>query len=210
MGCCDWASQFVKGADTENRMNRESAAKNLPWYAWLFLGPFFLVGLGLLASMLNRTSSIGGTTKMIMNGKQLVMCVLLYSSDHDGKFPHTLQELVDTEVLSRPELDKLLTHPYAKPQKFMDWIYLPDLSDKTAPYFPVLISPVLQDNAGKFRRTVRELQGQRPSLFPAMPVRVVAFSNGSVEVIKESDLPALLKKYGITLPAPETTSTVEK
>lgn len=156
------------------------------------------------------TSSGGTLSKVLNNGMELTLAVKLYASDHEGKYPHTLPELLNEGYLENQDsLDKLLSHPVEGPGKPLGWTYFPDLSDKTAPDYPILISPMLQDSSGNTLRKLRRILG-KPALFPVDPTWIVRFCDGSGEFMSKKKYEALLKKHSITLPAAETTNTAEK
>ncbi|WP_051946901.1 DUF4190 domain-containing protein [Verrucomicrobium sp. BvORR106] len=71
--------------------------------------------IGILASLalptFTRIQERGNVTKSISNVRQLNTACRIYASDHNGKLPSDLQELVTSSVLDQDHFDKLLRCP---------------------------------------------------------------------------------------------------
>ncbi|MEY4485305.1 MAG: hypothetical protein RL693_2757 [Verrucomicrobiota bacterium] len=188
-------------------MNSKVSGKKRGCLIWLLFCVLSLISASIVMPSTIICGETGALSDLIGNTKNLIICVRLYAGDHGGKYPDTLQDLVKEGIIEQSALDKLLAHPTEGPKTPLQWIYLTGLSENTAPDYPVFISPVLKDDAGPIMRRIKALLGQRPRL-PVKPVRVVAFSDTSVVVLKEADFQELINKHGIKLPA--TADTPEK
>lgn len=190
-------------------MSSETPVKISGCLKWLFFGTLFLIGVSMLMPSAIICGELGAISELLSNAKNLMVNVKEFAADHGGKYPDTLQDLVKEGVIDQSHLNKLLAHSTEGPKTPLRWIYLTGLNDNTAPDYPVLISPILKDDSGQIMRRLKALMGYRPRL-PVKPVRVVAFNDTSVELLKEADFQALLKKHTITLPAPKTEGDAEK
>lgn len=171
-------------------MKPDGSAKKLPWYAWAVLVVILVL---CLPSLIPAPRSINSESpNVINNGRQLGVCIELYAGEHQGQYPHTLEEVVKVGIIEQSYLDKLLSDPEGKPGRPLGWIYLSGLNDKIAPDYPIFVSPILQEHT-------EEIQ--------VIPSRIIIFRDHSHEVITELDFQVLLKKHSITLPAAETTNT---
>lgn len=183
-------------------MNPENPTRKVSWYEWIGLGAFVLLLLALAVPTKHHGES-GPLCRLTNNAKMLIISVQIYADEHEGKYPHSLVDLVKGKVLEgQSMLDKLLSHPLEKPQTPLGWIYLPDLSDKTALHYPIFISPILQDDSGPIMQQLKTFVGYRPP-FTMKPSRVVAFNDSSVEVLRGVEFQKTLQYHGITLSAVE-------
>jgi len=86
-------------------------------------------------------SGYGKITRSISNGRQLVAAVRIYASDHGGRYPEQLDELVDTEILE-PESLVTLNRVHKSGEAPLPWIFLKGLNEEAPANLPLFVSPM--------------------------------------------------------------------
>ena len=133
-----------------------------------YLG-FGLVFIAVLASLavtaFTMVQQQGMQMKVVNNAKQIVIGMKQYAADHDGKYPPTLDTLFEEQIL--PDR-KLLEFPAAINVPGQGWDYRgAELTDRSNGRAIVLIT--------------KKAVGSKK--------KIIARNDGSVEVVKEKDLP---------------------
>ncbi len=133
-----------------------------------YLG-FGLVFIAVLASLavpaFTMVQQQGMQMKVVNNAKQIVIGMKQYAADHDGKYPPTLDTLFEEQIL--PDR-KLLEFPAAINVPGQGWDYRgTELTDRSNGRAIVLIT--------------KKAVGSKK--------KIIARNDGSVEVVKEKDLP---------------------
>lgn len=112
-------------------------------------------------------ASVGRITGVLSNAKQVMVCIRMYSSDHEERFPMTLEELTPKYTGDRRIFFALL-EASEPPERF---IYIPGGKETDPEDNIVLISPR-----------------------PIFGSRVIGLTNGSARPIDESEFQTLMRK----------------
>jgi hypothetical protein len=83
-------------------------------------------------------------TLNISNARQMVTALRIYASDHDGRYPDRLEDLVAVEVVDRAFLEKEGSMILPGGMK-MPWRVLAGVEDRDPGNLPVVVSPASWD-----------------------------------------------------------------
>lgn len=116
---------------------------------------------GLAAPMMSSVQQQGSQTKLISNGREVVLALKLYAGDHDGRYPATLQELITSGTLTNAELLTLASTPTGEKKP---WLYDKTLTDTSPGICMVLAAPFTTGAGGKQTRIVVRNDGSAESI----------------------------------------------
>lgn len=80
-------------------------------------------------------------SKSISNGRQLVTAMRIYASEHDGRYPDQLEELIAADILEPGNL-VTLNRVYMSGEVPAPWIFLRGLRDDAPGNLPMFVSPL--------------------------------------------------------------------
>lgn len=133
-----------------------------------YLG-FVFIFVAVLASLavpvFTKVSAQGNQMKAMSNAKQIVLGMKQYAADNDGKYPPTLEPLFEEEILTDR---RLLEFPPAMSVPGQGWEYLGADHTDSDPGNIIVLTSRKADHTGK---------------------KIVARNDGSVQVVRESELP---------------------
>jgi hypothetical protein len=134
-------------------LSRKGARWQFPQSARVFALALLLLGGGAAAMQAARTAVLltvqdqilvsgrDHLSKSISNGRQLVTAMRIYASEHDGKYPDQLEELVTADILE-PESLATLNWVYMSGEVPAPWIFLRGLRDDAPDNVPIFVSPL--------------------------------------------------------------------
>lgn len=132
-----------------------------------YLG-FCITLVSMLASLaipaFSMVQTQGLQMKAVSNAKQIVIGMKQYAADHDGKYPPTLDPLFDEQILNDR---KLLEFPGSLNVPGQGWEYLGAGHTDSDPGNVIILMSRMADRTKK---------------------KIVAHNDGSVEVVRESEL----------------------
>lgn len=115
----------------------------------------------LAAPMMNSVKQQGSQTKLISNGREVMLALKLYAGDHDGKYPAELQELITSGTLTNADLLTLASTPTEEKKP---WLYDKTLTDTSPGICMVLAAPFTTGSGGKKTRIVVRNDGSAESI----------------------------------------------
>ncbi len=118
----------------------------------------------IMLSAYTNASQAASQIKAVSNAKQIVMGMKMYAADNDGKYPPTLEALIEEGILSD---ERLFEFPPSMKVPGQGWEYLGAGHSDRSPGNTIVLRSRKADRTRKI---------------------VVARSDGSVEVVRESEL----------------------
>lgn len=130
---------------------------------------FAITGLAVVASLMIpafvKTSQAGNQMKAVSSARQIVIGMKMYAADHEGKYPPTLEALVEEGVL--PDR-RVFDFPPTLNVPGQAWEYLGAGHGETDPGDLIVLRSKKADRSGKV---------------------IIARNDGSAEAVRESELP---------------------
>ena len=183
----------------ETKNNGGKMRRQLVWWGqrlFIIVGGVVVVLAG-FSFIPYRTGSI---THNVNNAHQLVVAMKVFASDHDGKFPDELKNVVTKDLMSEEDFRKLSHIKLDGGRPDAEWIYIPGLTEATPDDHLLIVSPPLKSTAGPIESLWNEYVHDLK--LPKEEVRIVGFNNAGAWSLTEAKFREYLMKTGQKLPTP--------
>jgi len=136
----------MEGEAAPKKEPREPVAERLiPVLALAICGAIGLYFAVPYARFLFPTSHVSAKSPIavaVNRARQVILCLRLYSADHDGNYPAKIEDLVAYGVITQAEWDKIKNFELAADGKPRPWDVSLDLNDTEDAALPLVVSPM--------------------------------------------------------------------